>query len=97
MTPSDASTIGTSLERGARTCVIALIDVYRLALSPLTLGLFGTACRFEPSCSRYAREALVEHGLRRGLSLAARRLLRCHPLGGFGHDPVPARAPAASE
>ena len=46
-------------------------------------------CRYWPSCSEYARQALERHGVARGLPLAAQRLLRCHPWGAFGHDPVP--------
>ncbi|HET7292612.1 MAG TPA: membrane protein insertion efficiency factor YidD [Vicinamibacteria bacterium] len=68
----------------ARALVLA-IEGYRLMLSPLIGGL----CRFEPSCSRYAQQALLRHGARRGLWLAARRLLRCHPFSAPGHDPVP--------
>lgn len=48
-------------------------------------------CRYDPSCSVYAREALARHGAGRGLWLTVRRLGRCHPWGGQGHDPVPAR------
>jgi putative membrane protein insertion efficiency factor len=66
--------------------LIALIRVYQLTLSPL----LGGACRFTPSCSAYAREALEIHGARRGSWLALRRLARCHPLGSSGYDPVPA-------
>jgi putative membrane protein insertion efficiency factor len=53
-------------------------------------------CRYIPTCSEYARGALEEHGAARGLWLTGRRLARCHPLGGFGFDPVPVRA-ASSE
>jgi putative membrane protein insertion efficiency factor len=66
--------------------LIALIRVYQLTLSPF----LGGACRFTPSCSAYAREAVDVHGARRGAWLAARRLARCHPLGSSGYDPVPA-------
>lgn len=62
-----------------------LLIVYRYTLSPL----FGNCCRFEPSCSRYAEQALREHGLRRGLWLTLRRLSRCHPWHAGGFDPVP--------
>lgn len=58
---------------------------YRLAVSPL----LGPSCRFEPTCSAYALEAIERHGVLRGVGLAARRLLRCHPLRPGGLDPVP--------
>lgn len=64
----------------------SLIRLYRLVLSPL----FAGACRFQPSCSHYAEEAIQLHGPGRGIVLAARRLLRCHPFGGSGYDAVPA-------
>jgi putative membrane protein insertion efficiency factor len=64
---------------------VGLIRLYRLTLSPFV----GRSCRFRPSCSRYAEEALFVHGLFRGAALAARRLFRCHPWGGSGYDPVP--------
>ncbi|MEL6183513.1 MAG: membrane protein insertion efficiency factor YidD [Myxococcota bacterium] len=64
---------------------VVLIRGYQLFLSPL----LGAHCRFEPTCSSYAREALEVHGLARGIWLAARRILRCRPGGGFGYDPVP--------
>ncbi len=72
-----------------RAAMLGLIAAYRIVLSPLLTALFGPACRFEPSCSRYASEAVAEHGILRGGIMAARRLLRCHPLGGRGYDPVP--------
>ena len=63
-------------------------------------GLFGPAgeCRFTPSCSQYARDAVETHGLVKGSALAAGRLCRCHPWGGCGDDPVPGRRnrPAAN-
>lgn len=68
-----------------RTLAVGLIHVYRWTLSPL----LGPACRFEPSCSHYAEQAIRRHGLMRGLGLALRRISRCHPLGESGFDPVP--------
>jgi putative membrane protein insertion efficiency factor len=69
----------------------AVIRGYQILLSPVLVAMFGRACRFEPRCSAYALEAIENHGLIRGGAMAARRLLRCHPLGGHGYDPVPAR------
>jgi hypothetical protein len=65
--------------------LVALIRLYRRFISPLT----PPTCRFMPSCSQYAEEALRAHGFVRGLALAVRRLARCHPWGGEGFDPVP--------
>ncbi len=62
-----------------------MIDVYRVTLAPL----LGGHCRFMPSCSAYADEALRRHGAREGLRLAGARLLRCHPFHPGGFDPVP--------
>lgn len=61
------------------------VHAYRLILSPW----LGFNCRFEPTCSAYALEALERHGALRGSWLALRRILRCHPGGGSGYDPVP--------
>ena len=63
------------------------VHAYRLLLRPL----LGPHCRFHPSCSAYALEALATHGALRGGALALRRILRCHPWGGSGVDPVPPR------
>lgn len=68
-----------------RRVLILLVHAYQRLLSPLLLP----ACRFVPSCSDYAIEALAEHGALRGLLLAAWRLARCHPLCRGGFDPVP--------
>jgi putative membrane protein insertion efficiency factor len=62
-----------------------LIRAYQLTLSPL----LGPRCRFYPSCSQYALEAVRAHGALRGCALALRRLLRCHPWNPGGYDPVP--------
>jgi len=58
---------------------------YQIVLGPL----LGGSCRFHPTCSCYAIEALRTHGARRGTWLTIKRLVRCHPWGGFGDDPVP--------
>ncbi|HXD78525.1 MAG TPA: membrane protein insertion efficiency factor YidD [Puia sp.] len=65
--------------------IICLIRIYQWVLSPL----LGPKCRFTPSCSNYAIEALRKHGPFKGLWLAVRRFSRCHPWGGHGVDPVP--------
>jgi putative membrane protein insertion efficiency factor len=68
--------------------IVALpVRAYRLLLSPLK----PPCCRYRPTCSRYALDALQAHGAARGAWLALRRVLRCHPLGGGGDDPVPER------
>lgn len=65
--------------------LVLLIRGYQAAISPL----LPASCRYTPSCSVYATEAIERYGAARGSWLAARRLLRCHPWGGTGHDPVP--------
>ncbi|MBS7408588.1 MAG: membrane protein insertion efficiency factor YidD [Alloprevotella sp.] len=65
--------------------LIAPIRFYRRFISPLK----PACCRFTPTCSQYAIEAIRKHGPIRGLWLAVRRILRCHPWGGSGYDPVP--------
>ena len=68
-----------------RRIFILPIRFYQLCISPM----FPNACRFTPTCSRYAVEAIMKHGIFRGSWLALRRILRCHPWGGSGYDPVP--------
>ena len=68
-----------------KAIALALIRLYQLTLSPL----LGTRCRFSPTCSVYTQEAIMKHGLFRGVSLGLRRLLRCHPFHAGGIDPVP--------
>jgi putative membrane protein insertion efficiency factor len=73
----------------AQRSALALIRAYKLFLSPL----FAGSCRYLPSCSDYAAEAVRVHGVFRASVLAAVRLAKCHPFGGAGLDPVPARRP----
>ncbi|MAS30014.1 MAG: membrane protein insertion efficiency factor YidD [Flavobacteriaceae bacterium] len=64
---------------------LLLIRIYQSLISPL----LGPSCRFTPTCSQYAKEALKKHGLFKGLYLTLNRLSSCHPWGKSGHDPVP--------
>jgi putative membrane protein insertion efficiency factor len=77
------------MRRAAVAVLTAPIHAYRMLISPL----FAPVCRFEPTCSEYALDALHTHGPLRGLALTARRLARCHPFtwlgGSSGFDPVP--------
>lgn len=68
-----------------RTLALFLIRTYQLVIRPQ----LGGGCRHVPSCSNYARQAIERHGVFVGVSLTARRLARCHPLGSSGYDPVP--------
>lgn len=79
------------MRRLLQILLLALVRVYQCTLSPLKTVLFGPLgrCRFEPSCSAYASQALQAHGPLRGSWLALKRIGRCHPWGGCGHDPVP--------
>lgn len=70
---------------GLRALAALLLRCYRFAVSPV----LPKSCRFEPSCSAYAEEALRRHGFFRALWLIARRILRCHPFHPGGYDPVP--------
>jgi putative membrane protein insertion efficiency factor len=71
--------------------LIFAIRVYRWTVSPAQVFLFGATggCRFTPTCSQYAMDAVRERGAFTGTALAARRICRCHPWGDCGHDPVP--------
>jgi putative membrane protein insertion efficiency factor len=64
---------------------IWVIRLYQLVLSPI----LPNACRFSPTCSQYGIEAFKKHGAFKGLILTVKRISRCHPWGGHGHDPVP--------
>ncbi|MBF6568454.1 MAG: membrane protein insertion efficiency factor YidD [Candidatus Binataceae bacterium] len=76
---------------GRVACAIALstLSLYRIIVSPLLSAVLGHACRFDPTCSVYAHDAIANHGVARGAWLAIRRLLRCRPGGGWGYDPAP--------
>jgi len=68
-----------------KTGLLLLIRAYKLLISPL----LGEICRFEPTCSRYASEAIQKYGVRKGIILGAKRICRCNPRCLGGHDPVP--------
>lgn len=74
-----------TLARASTAALRAPIHLYRWLISPL----LAPRCRFLPTCSAYALEALARHGAWRGTLLTVRRVLRCHPWGGHGYDPVP--------
>ena len=74
-----------SLGRLLALPILGLVWLYRLAISPW----LGDNCRYEPSCSAYAMDALRLHGAFHGSWMAAKRIARCHPWGGSGYDPVP--------
>jgi uncharacterized protein len=92
--PSPASSSAASIDwrgvsaiagRWIARALILLVDIYRALLSPI----IGGVCRYQPTCSAYAREALVRYGSARGSLLAVKRILRCHPFRPGGYDPVP--------
>jgi len=64
---------------------LALIKIYQSLISPLT----PASCRFQPTCSAYAKEAFITHGVFKGFILAIKRISKCHPWGSSGYDPVP--------
>ena len=72
-----------------RTILIApllfTIKIYQKLISPF----FPSSCRFQPTCSHYTKDALLSHGIAKGSYLGIKRILRCHPWGGSGYDPVP--------
>jgi putative membrane protein insertion efficiency factor len=74
-----------AIDVGAKALLVAFIRAYQHTLGPL----MPLSCRFEPSCSRYALEAVRKHGPWRGSALAVRRIFRCNPFNAGGYDPVP--------
>jgi putative membrane protein insertion efficiency factor len=69
-----------------------LITIYQEIFSSFLRIFFGKGCRFSPSCSEYTKEAIERFGVIRGSFLSIKRLLHCHPWGGYGWDPVPRKA-----
>ena len=65
-------------------CIISLIDIYKYLISPL----LGNNCRFLPTCSEYTRDSIVKFGLVKGCWLGSKRILKCHPWGKGGYDPI---------
>jgi len=89
----DASRLLQMVSRAGSSFLIFLVRIYRVTLSPAKMFIFGPSaeCRFQPSCSQYAIEALKTHGAVTGGWLAAKRVCRCHPWGECGEDAVPPR------
>ncbi len=85
MTGGAARNVAAGLSRAGVRVLSLAIRAYQVTLSPL----LGPCCRYTPTCSRYALEALRVHGVWRGLALGAWRVLRCHPFARGGFDPVP--------
>ncbi len=83
--PVLSDSMETSQRSASAWVLLALVQFYRIFLS----HFFGGACKFEPSCSKYAQEAIARHGARRGVVLALKRLGRCRPFTKGGFDPVP--------
>ena len=69
--------------------MIGFVRFYQVAISPVLAAIAGPSCRFTPSCSQYAIEAIGKHGARKGACYALRRIVRCQPLSKGGYDPVP--------
>jgi uncharacterized protein len=79
----------TTRQRTGRRLLTQLIVLPILAYQYLIAPLIAGCCRFYPCCSTYAKEVIMKHGATRGIWLSIKRLARCHPWGGNGHDPVP--------
>ena len=73
------------IKNSLQNLMLGLIKIYQTFISPMT----GGACRFQPTCSEYAYQAIEKFGPLKGLSLSSKRILKCHPLGKSGYDPVP--------
>jgi len=71
-----------------RKVLIKILTFYKKIITPILVINFGHACRFTPTCSEYAKEAIAHFGIVKGLILSLKRVSRCHPFGGYGYDPV---------
>lgn len=90
--------MSSSPMRLAEFALVAVLQTYRWILSPAKNALLGgPCCRFTPSCSQFAIDAIRSHGPAHGSWLALRRVCRCHPWSGGGHDPVPDLAPGLAK
>ena len=87
---------GFRLKTAPRFAAVGIVAIYRAAVSPVIHAINGPACRFEPSCSVYARDAVAEYGVVRGGIMAIWRVARCNPIGGHGFDPVAPRSMPAN-
>jgi putative membrane protein insertion efficiency factor len=89
------SGVGCWLLAAPKIILLSVLRAYKIFVSPALTLLCGPlgGCRFTPTCSAYAAEAVREHGAVAGTALAAKRICRCHPWGGGGHDPVPEKSP----
>ena len=76
---------GSMIKKGIGRLLILLVRLYQVTISPYT----PASCRYTPTCSQYAIQAIRKHGPLKGTWLAIKRILRCHPWGGSGYDPVP--------
>ena len=74
-----------NLEKYSVKILLLFINIYKIFISPY----LGQNCRYHPTCSTYAKEALQIHGLRKGIALSLKRISKCHPWGNHGYDPVP--------
>jgi putative membrane protein insertion efficiency factor len=83
--------ISDRLKASPRYVGVGIVAIYRAAVSPVIHAINGPACRFEPSCSVYARDAIARYGIIRGGIMAIWRVARCNPMGGHGFDPVRGR------
>jgi putative membrane protein insertion efficiency factor len=83
----------------AQHILLIAVRIYRAVISPALGAFFGPTggCRYTPTCSAYAAEAVRAHGAVSGSWLSVRRVCRCHPWGGFGHDPVPPAKPTSRQ